>query len=204
GALALRARLDRPTRLAPDLTLVPHLQLRGYVQPRIELQWFARRLDMELASSYRRAHPIGLGVGTDLVWRPWVDGAFVLTVGAMTNPELPVLDNAGGQLEFRLYPRPVGLSARVHLSHRFADSWRPEGWWRAELAVGAWADLGPPDLWVRPAVHLSYLLDPARLEATIGLSITPGRRAATHFAPTDLRLSDLRSPVAIDGHWTRF
>jgi hypothetical protein len=174
------------------------------VQPRIELQWFARRLDMELASSYRRAHPIGLGVGTDLVWRPWVDGAFVLTVGAMTNPELPVLDNAGGQLEFRLYPRPVGLSARVHLSHRFADSWRPEGWWRAELAVGAWADLGPPDLWVRPAVHLSYLLDPARLEATIGLSITPGRRAATHFAPTDLRLSDLRSPVAIDGHWTRF
>ena len=204
GALALRARLDRPTRLAPDLTLVPHLQLRGHVQPRIELQWFARRLDMELASSYRRAHPVGLGVGTDLVWRPWVDGAFVLTVGAMTNPELPILDNAGGQLEFRLYPRPVGLGARVHLSHRFADSWRPEGWWRAELAVGAWADLGPPDLWVRPAVQLSYLLDPARLEATVGLSITPGRRAATHFAPTDLRFGDLRAPVAIDGRWTRF
>ena len=204
GALALRARLDRPTRLAPDLTLIPHLLLRGYVQPRIELQWFARRLDMELASSYRRAHPFGLGVGSDLVWRPWVDGMFVLTFGAMTNPDLPVLDSAGGEVEFRLYPRPVGLGARVHLSHRFADSWRPDGWWRAELSVGAWADLGPPELWVRPAIQLSYLLEPARLEATVGLSITPGRRAATHFSPADLRFSDLREPVAIDGRWTRY
>lgn len=203
GSLAMRARLDRPTRLAPDLTLVPHLRLRGYLQPQLELQWFARRLDMELASSYRRAHPFGLGLGADLVWRPWADGTWLFSVGAMGNPGLTSLDNAGGHVELRLHPRPFGVAARFHVSHRFADDWRPEGWWRAEVSLGAWADMGPPDLWLRPELRLSYLLDPARLEATFGLSITPGRRAAVHFSPPDLLFEELREPVAIDGRWLR-
>lgn len=203
GSLALRARLDRPTRLAPDLTLVPSLRIRGYVQPQLELQWFARRLDMELASSYRRAHPFGLGLGADLVWRPWADGAWLLSMEAMGNPELTSLDNAGGHVELRLHPRPFGVAARFHVSHRFADDWRPEGWWRTEVSLGAWADMGPPDLWIRPELRLSYLLDPARLEASVGLAITPGRRAATHFSPADLVFEDLRGPMAVDGRWTR-
>ena len=203
GSLAMRARLDRPTRLGPDLTLVPYLRLRGYIQPKLELQWFARRLDMELASSYRRAHPFGMGLGADLVWRLWADAACLASFGILTNPQMTSLDNAGGHVELRLHPRPIGASARFHVSHRFADDWRPTGWWRAEVSLGAWADLGPPDLWIRPEIRLSYLLDPARLEATLGLSITPGRRAITHFSPADLMLEEVRAPAAIDGRWSR-
>ena len=203
GALALSARLDRPTRLAPDLTIVPYLRLRGFVQPQQELEWFARRLDMELASDYRRAHPLGLGGGAELVWRPWVDGAWLIGLRALSNPALDSLDNAGGHVELRLHPRPVGGAVRFDLSHRFQDDWRPEGWWRAEFVLDLWADLGPPSLWVRPTLRLGYLFQPSRLEATVGLTVTPGRRGAYHVSPADLPFGDLRAPVAIDGRWVR-
>ena len=203
GALELRARVDRPTRLAPGLTLVPHLAGRGFIQPRRALDWKAGEADVEIASRYRAAHPFGLGVGLGLLWRPWVNGEWYLAAGLVTNPEVISVDNAGARLELRLYPRPVGIALGFDLSRRFRDEWRPEPWWRAELAGEAWLDLGPPGLWIRPSVRVAWLLRPSRLEATLGVSVTPGRRSIHHMAPGDLLFEDIREPEPAGGRWRR-
>jgi hypothetical protein len=203
GALELRARVDRPTRLAPGLTLLPHLSARGFVQPSRQLRWRDGEVDVEIASGYRAAHPFGLGVGVDLLWRPWVDGEWALLTGLVTDPDVIGLDSAGARLELRWYPHPVGIVLAFDLSRRFRDDWRPEPWWRAELVGDLWFDLGPPVLWIRPALRVAWLLQPARLEATLGVSITPGPRALHHMAPGDLLFEDVREPEPDGGRWRR-
>ena len=203
GAMALRLRLDRPTRLGPGLTLVPHLKVRGYLQPEDSLYAWRDVADPEVASAYRREHPFGLGVGASLLWRPWTNGEFTVGLKATSNPNPASVDNAGGYLAFRMYPRPVGVALQGDLSRRFADEWRAEAWWRGEITVRVWLDLGPPSVWIRPQVRLGYLFDPSRLDATVGVSVTPGRRAATHYGPFDLLFDDLREPVIVEGRWRR-
>lgn len=202
GALALRLDLDRPVRLGPDLWLVPGLAVRGYVQPGVGASWGDSPADPEIASSYRRAHPFGVGAGLDLTWRPWVNGEWAVGVRARSNPDLSV-DHAGARAEFRLRPRPLGLALRGDLSRRLADDWRHTAWWRTEMTLRVWVDLGPPSLWIRPEVRLAYLVNPGRLGLTVGVSITPGRRAITHFAPTELLFEDVRAPELREGRWRR-
>ena len=201
-ALAVRASLDRPLRLGPDVWLVPGVVVRGYLQPPADASWGDAPADTEIASSYRRAHPFGLGAGVDLNWRPWVDGEWAVGVRARSNPDLSV-DHAGAHAELRLRPRPLGLALRGDVSRRLADDWRHAAWWRTELTLRVWADLGPPALWIRPEVRLAYLVDPGRLGLTVGVSITPGRRAITHFAPTELLFEDIRAPELREGRWRR-
>jgi hypothetical protein len=203
GAMSLDLRVDRPTRLATGLVLLPHLRVRGYVQPEEDLRWSDGSADPAIASDYRQAHPFGLGVGVDLLARPWVDGEFAVGLRAMSNSNVGTVDHAGGHGEFRLYPRPVGLAVGMDLSRRFADDGRAEAWWRAELDVRVWADLGPPSLWIRPDLSLSWLFDPGRLQATVGVTVTPGRRALVHHAPEELLFEDLREPSLIRGRWRR-
>ena len=203
GALSLRLRLDRPTRLGPGLTLVPHVGVRGYVQPSESLSEWRKQADIQIASNYRRAHPFALDAGASLLWRPWVDAEWVVGLRARSNPDPRSLDNAGGRVEFRVYPRPLGLAVAADISRRLADDWRSEAWWRTEVALRLWADLGPPQLWIRPEVRLSYLPEPQRLAATFGISLTPGRRAVTHYSPLDLLFEDIREPVLRDGRWLR-
>jgi len=201
-ALALRFRLDRLLRLGPDVILVPSLVVRGDLQPPSDAAWGDDPADPEIGSSYRRSHPFGLGAGVDLNWRPWVNGEWAVGVRARSNPDLSV-DHVGARAEFRLYPRPLGLALRGDLSRRVADDWRRTAWWRTELTLRVWVDLGPPSLWIRPEVRVAYLVDPGRLGLTLGVSITPGRRAITHFAPTELLFEDLRAPELREGRWRR-
>lgn len=202
SALALRLRLDRPLRLGPDVRLVPALTTRGYLQPPADAAWGDIPADLEIASSYRRSHPFGLGVDLDLVWRPWINGEITLGARARSNPDLSA-DHAGGRAELRVYLRPVGLTLGGDVTRRLADEWRHTAWWRTEFSLGAWADLGPPMVWIRPQLQLSYLVDPGRLALTLGVTVTPGRRAVTHFAPTELLFEDIREPQPRDGRWRR-
>ncbi len=202
GALVVRGSLDRPIRLGPDLRLVPGVVVHGYLQPPADAAWGDTPADPEIASSYRRAHPFGLGAGVDLSWRPWINGEWAVGVRARSNPDLSV-DHVGARAELRLRPRPLGLALRGDVSRRLADPWRRTAWWRTELTLRVWVDLGPPALWIRPEVRLAYLVDPGRLGLTVGVSITPGRRAITHFAPTELLFEDIRAPELREGRWRR-
>ena len=203
GAMALRLRLDRPTRIGPGLTLVPHVRARGYLQPSESLYAWRDVADPEVVSAYRREHPFGLGAGASLIWRPFSNGEWTVGLRATSNPSPASLDNAGGYLAFRLYPRPVGIAVQGDLGRRFADEWRGDAWWRGEISLRVWLDLGPPSVWIRPEVRLGYLFDPSRLDATVGIRVTPGRRAATHYSPFDLLFDDLREPLIVDGRWRR-
>ncbi len=192
GALAIRARLDRPLRLGSRALLVPHLDLRAHVQPQVDLDAVAGEADLELASTYRRQHPFGLGAGIELLWRPWTDVELLLAGRARSNPDPTSLDSAGGRVQVRAHPRPVGLALGFDLSRRLRDSDREDAWWRSELALDLWADLGPPTAWIRPEARLAYLLDPTRLEVTVGIAVLPGRRSLDHVAPTELHFEDIR------------
>jgi len=203
GAVALRARLDRPTRIGPGLTLVPYVKVRGYLHSQESLYAWRDVADPEMTSAYRREHPFGLGAGASLLWRPWINGEWALGLRATSNPDPASLDNAGGYLAFRAYLRPVGLEFQGDVSRRFADAWRVDAWWRGEVSLRVWMDLGPPTAWIRPDVRVAYLFDPRRLDLTLGVTFTPGRRAATHFGPLDLLFDDLREPVESDGRWRR-
>ena len=95
-------------------------------------------------------------------------------------------------MQVRAHPRPVGLALGFDLSRRLRDSDREDAWWRSELALDLWADLGPPTAWIRPEARLAYLLDPTRLEVTVGIAVLPGRRSLDHVAPTELHFEDIR------------
>jgi len=202
AAATLSLRLDRPVRLGA-WTLVPHLRARGFFQPSEERQEGAGETYLELSSSYRTAHPFALSAGADLRARPWVNGEWLLGLRAVSNADVKSLDLVGGRTELRLYPRPVGVALAFDLSRRLQDDWRDEAWWRAEGSLRAWIDLGPPALWIRPSLQLSYLIDPSRLELTVGVAVTPGRRAVEHFAPPELLFEDIRGPEFDGGRWRR-
>lgn len=202
AASTLSLRLDRPVRLGA-WTLVPHLRARGFFQPSEERREQAGETYLELSSSYRTAHPFALSAGADLLARPWVNGEWLLGLRAVSNADVKSLDLVGGRTELRLYPRPVGVALAFDLSRRLQDDWRTEAWWRAEGSVEAWVDLGPPALWIRPGVQLSYLVKPSRLELTVGVAITPGRRGVEQMAPPELLFEDIRQPEFVDGRWRR-
>ncbi len=203
GALALRGRVDRPTRLGPDVTLIPALTVRGFLQPRDSLDWLWGEADMEIASSYRAHHPIGLGAGALLHWRPWADAEILVGVDATSNADVVTLDNAGGDLRFRASPRWFGVEAGVDLSWRLADAWRTTATLRWELHLDLWADLGPPALWVVPRVHMAYLPRPNRVELVVGATVIPGARSLVHLHPVAMPLDDVRQPLLEDGRWRR-
>ncbi len=203
GALAGRARVDRPLRLGHSVVLVPHLGLRGTLQPADELDAVAGEADLEIASRYRQEHPFGLGAGAELLWRPWVEGELLLAGRIQSNADPATVDSAGGRIELRAYPRPVGVALRFDLDRRMADTHRPEAWWRSELSLEAWADLGPAPTWIRPELRLAYLFDPSRLEFTVGVAVLPGRRSLSHVAPPELLFEDVRGPAWIEGGWRR-
>lgn len=203
GALAVRGRLDRPLRLGRRVLLVPHLDIRGHAQPDADLDAVAGEADLELSSRHRREHPFGLGAGLEFLWRPWADAELLLSWRARSNPDPSSLDSTGGGLELRAFPRPVGAALRFDLSRRLRDAHREEPWWRAELSLDLWADLGPARTWIRPEVRLAYLFDPTRLEVTAGLAVLPGRRALDHVAPPELHFEDVRGPAWLDGRWRR-
>ncbi len=203
GALGGRLRIDRPVRLGFQVTLVPHLDLRGYLQPRDELDAFAGEADLEIASRYRREHPFGLGAGAELLWRPWVEAELLLAGRVQSNADPATVDSAGGRVELRVYPRPLGITLRYDLDRRMADAHRDAGWWRSELALEAWADLGPAQTWIRPEIRLAYLFDPSRLEVSAGVALIPGRRALDHVAPPELLFEDVRGPAWVEGGWRR-
>ena len=203
GALGGRLRIDRPIRLGFPVTLVPHLDLRGYLQPRDELDAIAGEADLEIASRYRREHPFGLGAGAELLWRPWVEAELLLAGRVRSNADPATVDSAGGRVEVRAYPRPVGVAVRYDLDRRMADAHRDAGWWRSELALEAWADLGPAQTWIRPEIRLAYLFDPSRLEVSAGIALIPGRRALDHVSPPELLFEDVRGPAWVEGGWRR-
>ena len=203
AAAAFRGRLDRPTRIAPDMTLIPALGMRGLLQPQDPPDWQTGAVDLEIASEYRRQHPFAVRPSLTWMWRPWLNAALLLSAGASSNPDLASPDNAGGSLEVRLAPRPFGLAAQLDLSWRFADSWRPAGYLYSVLTMDLWVDLGPPRTLVMPRAQLRYIPTLNRFETMVVLELIPGRRALRHYAPAELLFHDIREPRLKNGRWIR-
>ena len=203
GAAALRGRLDRPTRIAPDMTLIPAIGLRGLIQPQDTPEWETGAVDLEIASEYRRQHPFAIRPSVTWMWRPWLNAALLLSGGATSNPDLTVPDSAGGSLEIRLAPRPFGLAAQLDLSWRFADGYRSVGYLYSVLTMDLWVDLGPHKTLVQPRAQLRYLPTLNRFETVVVLELIPGRRAMHHYAPGELPFHDIRGPRLKNGRWIR-